>query len=39
MLSAPEIVPPADAPAPDFVTPCDQEVADLYNKIWTRLKK
>lgn len=39
MLSAPEIVPPEGVPAPDFVTPCDQEVADLYNKIWTALKK
>ncbi|MDF1715448.1 MAG: extracellular solute-binding protein [Antarcticimicrobium sp.] len=39
MLSAPEIVMPADAPAPDFVPPCSQEVVDLYNKIWTRLKQ
>ncbi len=39
MLSAPEIVMPADAPAPDFVRPCSQEVVDLYNKVWTRLKQ
>ncbi len=39
MLSAPEIVMPADAPAPDFVTPCPQEVVDLYNRVWTRLKQ
>ncbi len=39
MKSANEIVMPADAPAPDFVPPCDQEVVDLYNKIWTRLKQ
>ena len=39
MLSAPEIVMPADAPAPDFVQPCDQDVVDLYNKVWTRLKQ
>ena len=39
MLSAPEIVMPAGAPAPDFVTPCPQEVVDLYNKIWTQLKQ
>ncbi len=39
MLSAPEIVMPADAPKPDFVTPCPQEVVDLYNKVWTRLKQ
>ncbi|MXU65676.1 ABC transporter substrate-binding protein [Oceanomicrobium pacificus] len=39
MLEAPEILMPADAPAPDFVKPCPQEVVDLYNKIWTRLKQ
>ena len=39
MISAPEIVMPADAPAPDFVPPCDQEVTELYNKVWTRLKQ
>ena len=39
MLSAPEIVMPADAPVPDFVQPCPQETVDLYNKIWTRLKQ
>ncbi|MBW3098582.1 extracellular solute-binding protein [Pseudohoeflea coraliihabitans] len=39
MLSAREIVMPEDAPEPDFVTPCPQEVVDLYNKIWTRLKQ
>ena len=33
MLSAPEIVMPEDAPAPDFVQPCPQEVVDLYNKV------
>ena len=39
MLTAPEIVMPDDAPAPDFVQPCPQEVVDLYNKVWTRLKQ
>ncbi len=39
MLEAPEIVIPEGAPAPDFVTPCSQEVVDLYNKVWTRLKQ
>ena len=39
MLTAPEIVMPADAPAPDFVKPCPQETVDMYNKIWTRLKQ
>jgi len=37
--SAPEIVMPANAPAPDFVPPCDQEVVNFYNKIWTKLKQ
>ena len=39
MTAAPEIIMPADAPAPEFVPPCDKEVVDLYNKIWTNLKK
>ena len=39
MKSAPEIVIPASAPAPEFVPPCDQEVVALYTKIWTNLKK
>ncbi len=39
MLEAPEIVMPADAPVPDFVKPCDQDVVALYNKVWTRLKQ
>ncbi|MDX1736651.1 MAG: extracellular solute-binding protein [Alphaproteobacteria bacterium] len=39
LVSAPEIVMPADAPAPEFVPPCAQEVTDLYTKIWTNLLK
>ncbi len=39
MLEAPEIVMPAGAPDPDFVPPCDEVVVELYNKIWTNLKK
>jgi spermidine/putrescine transport system substrate-binding protein len=39
MIESPEIVIPADAPAPEFVPPCDKAVVDLYNKIWTNLKK
>ncbi len=39
MLEAPEIVMPAGAPVPDFVKPCGQDVVDLYNKVWTRLKQ
>jgi spermidine/putrescine transport system substrate-binding protein len=39
MLAAPEIIMPENAPDPDFVPPCEQDVVDLYNKIWTNLKK
>jgi len=39
LVSAPEIVMPASAPAPEFVPPCPQEVTDLYAKIWTNLNK
>ncbi len=39
MLEAPEIIMPAGAPSPDFVPPCDDQVVELYNKIWTNLKK
>ncbi len=39
MLEAPEIIMPAGAPSPDFVPPCDEQVVELYNKIWTNLKK
>ena len=34
-----EIKMPDDAPAPEFVPPCDEEVVKLYDKIWTRLQK
>ena len=37
--NAPEIKLPADAPDPEFVPPCSKEVVDLYNKVWTNLKK
>jgi spermidine/putrescine transport system substrate-binding protein len=36
---APEIVRPASAPVPEFVPPCDPAVVEIYNKIWTNLKK
>lgn len=39
LLSAPEIVLPAGAPSPEFVPPCPQEVAQMYDKIWTNLLK
>ena len=39
MKTAHEIVMPDSAPAPDFVKPCEQEVTDMYNRIWTKLKQ
>lgn len=39
MADAPEIIMPADAPAPEFVPPCDEETVKFYNAIWTELKK
>ncbi len=36
--TAPEINPPAGAPAGEFVPPCDSAVIEIYNKIWTKLK-
>ena len=39
-LSAqPESVPPADAPVGSFVAVCDQATQEVYDSIWTRLKK
>ena len=37
--NAPEIKLPADAPAPEFVPPCNETVVKLYDKIWTNLQK
>ncbi len=37
--SSPELNPPADAPKAEFVPPCPPEVVEIYNKIWTNLKK
>ena len=39
MAKSPEMNPPAGVPAAEFVPPCPQEVTDMYNKIWTNLKK
>lgn len=39
LQSAPEAVPPSDAPAGTFVQVCDQSTQELYERIWTRLKK
>ena len=36
---SPEINPPAGAPAAEFVPPCPPEVVEIYNKIWTNLRK
>ena len=37
--ASPELNPPADAPKPEFVPPCPPDVVEIYNKIWTNLKK
>ena len=36
---SPEINGPAGSPTPEFVPPCPKEVVEMYNKIWTNLKK
>ena len=39
-LSAqPESVPPGDAPAGTFIAVCDQATQEVYDTMWTRLKK
>ena len=39
MVEAPEIIMSDDAPDPDFVPACDEEVVALYDRIWTNLQK
>ena len=39
LATAHELNPPADAPAPEFVPPCPEEVVRLYDRIWTNLLK
>ena len=39
LKSQPETVPPADAPAGTFIKVCDQATQEVYDAIWTRLKK
>ena len=39
LSSQPESVPPEDAPAGTFVAVCDQATQEVYDAIWTRLKK
>lgn len=36
--AAPEVNPPASV-KPEFVPPCPPDVVEIYNKIWTNLKK
>ena len=38
-VGAPEMNPPAGAPTPEFVPPCEPEVVKLYDRIWTNLLK
>jgi len=37
--NSPEIKAPAGSPTPEFVPPCSKEVVEIYNKIWTALRK
>jgi spermidine/putrescine transport system substrate-binding protein len=39
LAASPELNPPAGAPEAEFVPPCSPEVVEIYNKIWTNLKK
>jgi spermidine/putrescine transport system substrate-binding protein len=36
---SPEIKAPLGSPTPEFVPPCPKEVLEIYNKIWTNLRK
>ncbi len=39
LAASPELNSPAGAPEAEFVPPCPPEVVEIYNKIWTNLKK
>lgn len=39
LAAAPEVNLPADAPKPEFVPPCNDDVIRLYDRIWTNLLK
>lgn len=39
LVSSPESNPPADAPAGTFVAVCDQATQEVYDQLWTRLRK
>lgn len=37
LSDAPELTPPADAPAPEFIPTCSPESVKLYDRVWTKL--
>jgi hypothetical protein len=37
--NSPEIKAPDGSPTPEFVPPCPKAVLEVYNKIWTNLRK
>jgi spermidine/putrescine transport system substrate-binding protein len=37
LAEAPELTPPADAPAPEFIPTCSPESVKLYDRVWTKL--
>ena len=37
--NSPEIKAPDGSPVPEFVPPCSKAVLEIYNKIWTNLRK
>ena len=39
LIAAPEVNPPDNAPAPEFVPPCEDDVIRMYDRIWTNLLK
>ncbi|MBI2720066.1 MAG: extracellular solute-binding protein [Rhizobiales bacterium] len=39
LAASPELNPPPGSPTPEFVPPCPANVVEIYNKIWTNLRK
>ncbi|MFK7889693.1 MAG: extracellular solute-binding protein [Granulosicoccus sp.] len=39
LAAMPEANPPADAPAGTFIAVCDQATQEVYDQLWTRLRK
>lgn len=37
LATAPEMTPPADAPAPEFIPVCPPASIELYDRVWTKL--